>query len=512
MVKSDGRRIFHGVLSGFGLTVVSILVAFIQLRLVLDFLPRAMAGVWLLFLSLATYVAFFDLGISPTLSREVSFLLGQDGEQADQRRKIANLLATCVRTFQSIAVLVFVVGLVAGGAFLSSVAPPGAVRETAIAWALFLFGASLNIVGGSAYASLYGLGDVVTERTSRAFTQLVGLAMSYASLLLGFGVIGMAVSWVVQNLLSRAIALIVLYKSHSWLRQEKGIASLAILKTIAMPSLRWAATGLGAILILQTDNVIIAAVLGPSSIPSYEAIAKIASTLMTLALYIVTSSSPFLSKGFAAGDVAGVTGMVLRNARFTMAAMAFFASFAAVFGDKVIDLWLGAGNFVGFPVMWTLLLMVVLEAHHVSLATATMATGRIAFARAALGAGVLNIAISLVLAHYLGLWGVALGTLIAQLLTNNWYAPYITLQHFHISFTSYAKSVLQPVIIMLLLSSSLDFGVRHLVGELAPIVALPAALIVHAGFSAVVFYFMVLTAQEKDTIVAALYKYIKGYR
>lgn len=501
---SDDRRIFHGILSGFGLTFVTIVVAFVQLRLVLEFLPKPIAGVWLLFLSLGAYVAFFDLGISPTLSREISFILGRDAADAESRKRIADLLATCFRTFQIIAALVFVAGLAGGGVFLSGVAPAASVRAVWLAWTIFLLGASLNIIGGAAYAALYGLGDVATERSARAFTQLLGLAMSYVALALGFGLIGMALAWVIQNLLARGIALHVLHKKHPWLRHEQGKAVLATFKRLAGPSLRWAATGLGAILILQTDNVIIAAVLGPNDIPSYEAIAKIAMTLMTLSLYIVTSSSPFVSKAFAAGDFAAMNGLVLRNVRCSMGAMVFLAAFMAAFGDHVIDLWLGSGNFVGFAVTWTLLAMVLLETHHVSLATATMATGRIAFAWAALGAGLLNITITLVLVHYWGLWGVALGTLIAQLLTNNWYAPYVSLRHFNIAFQTYARIVLLPIIIMLLVAGGLAFGLRTITQGYASYLALPAALVLYTALSAIAFNFLILNSGEREVLAASL--------
>ncbi|MEO8330915.1 MAG: hypothetical protein ABI479_00655 [Gallionella sp.] len=509
MTQSASRKIFQGVLSGFGLTIVSIFVAFVQLRLVIDFLPRSIAGIWLLFLSLGAYIAFFDLGISPTLSREISFILGGNSEEPSNRRQIADLLATCLRIFQVVAAAVFIIGLIAGMAFLWSIAPTDSIREISIAWVVFMVGASINIIGGAAYASLYGLGDVATERISRALTQLFGLGLSYLSLYLGFGLVGLTTSWVIQNLLSRVVSAFILYQRHPWLRQEKGQAQRTIVKKIVGPSLKWAATGLGAILILQTDNVIIAATLGPSAIPSYEAVAKIAMTLMTLSLYIVTSSSPFLSKAYASGDNNIVNEMLLRNVRLSMSAIVFLVSFMAAFGEQVINLWLGPGNFVGFPVLWTLLLMVLLETHHVALATATMATGRIAFVWAAIGAGVLNILLSLVLVRYWGLWGVALGTMIAQILTNNWYAPYVALRHFKIPFRDYMINVLNPIMVALIACLVFNFSIGYFFHGYTTMVLLPAVLTLSGIFSIALFYLLVMTNPEKGFIAAKLAAYTK---
>jgi O-antigen/teichoic acid export membrane protein len=492
-----------------GLTIVTIFVAFVQLRLVIEFLPRSMAGIWLLFMSFGAYIAFFDLGISPTLSREISFVLGSKGNEQSNQKQIADLLATCFRIFQIVAVIVFVLGLFGGMAFLSSITPADGAREISIAWVVFMVGASINIIGGAPYASLYGMGNIATERVTRALAQLLGLVLSYLSLYLGFGVIGLAVSWVIQNLLSRGVSAYILYERYSWLRQIKGRAQQAIARKIAGPSLKWAATGLGAILILQTDNVIIAATLGPSEIPSYEAVAKIAMTLMTMSLYIVTSSSPFLSKAYASSDSSTVNKMLLRNVRLSMSAIVFLISFMAVFGEQVINLWLGPGNFVGQPILWTLLLMVFLETHHVALATATMATGRIVFMWAAIGAGILNILLSLVLVRYWGLWGIALATLIAQVLTNNWYAPYITLKHFNIPFRVYAGSVLMPILTVLMLCLTFNFSISYYFDEYLSAAAISVALFLSAIFSAALLYVLVMTGKEKEYLTEKLMAHAK---
>jgi O-antigen/teichoic acid export membrane protein len=300
------------------------------------------------------------------------------------------------------------------------------------------------------------LGDVATERIIRSISLLCGLGLAYLSLYFGYGIVGLAMSWVIQNLIARIVALWALYANHPWLRNVEGRAKKELYSKIAAPSLKWAAMGFGAILILQTDNIIIASMLGTAFIPQYEAVAKMAVALMTLSLLIVNSSTPFLSKAYAAGQHEQVIALLLRNVRISMFAMAILVPFIALFGEEIINIWLGTGNFVGNYVLWTMLVMVFLEVHHVSMATATMATGRIAFMWAALLAGLLNILISLVLARYLGLWGVALGTMIAQILTNNWYAPYLTLKHFGVPLSMYLRKVVFPVIVLILLCLGFD--------------------------------------------------------
>ena len=94
--------------------------------------------------------------------------------------------------------------------------------------------------------------------------------------------------------------------------------------------------------------------------------------------------------------------------------------------------------------------MMFLEVHHVSHASMVMASGKIPFALTALVAGALNIIFSIIFVHKIGLIGIALGTLLAQLLTNNWYAVYVNLNMLGVKLTNYLRYILVRLILIAL--------------------------------------------------------------
>ncbi|MGI9860907.1 hypothetical protein SDD30_05900 [Moorella naiadis] len=499
-------KIFYGVVSGTGRMIVSIIVAFIQVRLILNFFPKDLAGIWFLFLSIAFYISFFDLGISPTITREISFALGKQNLEEELRHKeIADLIATCLRIFQILAFVVFILSFVFGGLFLWQVAPSGTNKEIIMAWFLFSFGASVNLLGGAGFAALYGFGDVAVERIIRSITPLLGLSLSAISLNVGLGIKGLAIAWVVQGLVERSIGWIAFYKLHPVFKCIRGKASIAIARKIAIPSLKWAAIGLGAILILQTDNIIIATMIGPSFIPPYEAAVKIVTTLATLSLLIVNSSTPFLSKIYASGDTHAFESLLIRNIRYGMTLMITLVAFLAIYGDEVIDLWLGPGNFVGFPVLWTLLVMLTLEVHHVIFATATMATGRIIFVWVAFIAAAFKIAISVLLVPHLGLWGTALGTTIAQMLTNNWYVPYVTLKLLNVSVKQYLISVLSPILVLLIVMMAFNIVQRHLLNSSLALGGIVLSFLISVIVSGIITIKMIMKKEERQELFQKLH-------
>jgi O-antigen/teichoic acid export membrane protein len=401
-------------------------VGLVQLKLLVSFLPVQIAGIWILFLSLAAYATLLDLGLSPTLAREIALISGNEWGAPESRRQLADVIKTSSVLFLILGTSAFLIGLFGGSALLYKLGYPSSMIRV---WILVSIGTGLNVLGNAPFAVLFGLGQVSKEKLVRSVALLCGLACMALSLFLGFGIVGLALCWIAQGIGARILGWFVLRRfSPQLFLGVVGRAGWNLVKRIGIPSLKTAVVQLGAVLILQTDNLVIAWILGSSVIPKYEAVAKIAAMIMTLGTVGVTASTPYVSRAFRMHRHDEVKLLLSRNLRFIMPGILVLILFFAVNANDVIALWLGPGMYVGNAVLWTLLLMVTLEVHHVIYASALMATGEIAFVWSAVTAGVLNLGLSFFLASRLGLWGVALGTLVAQLLTNNWYAPYVTLK------------------------------------------------------------------------------------
>jgi O-antigen/teichoic acid export membrane protein len=235
-------------------------------------------------------------------------------------------------------------------------------------------------------------------------------------------------------------------------------------------------------------------------------IAKVVFTISSLSTLSITSSLPFISSAYAEENFNVVRQFLFRNVRFGMTSVGILGAFFAVFGEGIINVWLGKGNFVGYDIVWVMLVMIVLEVHHVIVASVTMATGKIAFYWIALLAGVLNIGLSIALGLHLGLFGIALGTTITQILTNNWYVPLISLRHLRISFLSYTRNVIIPVMAFLLMVIGSDVGVRAVLSDLR--FSQDASLVIGFVTCGVIgiftSFFVVLRGAERKMIITKL--------
>jgi hypothetical protein len=106
-----------------------------------------------------------------------------------------------------------------------------------------------------------------------------------------------------------------------------------------------------------------------------------------------------------------------------------------------------------------MLLLYVLEAHHVTHAIVVMATGRVPFLRVALLAGAATIVAALLFARWWGVTGVVAGMLAAQLATNTWYVPWYSLRHLGIAPADYARW-LHPLVPLTASALGLAAGAR----------------------------------------------------
>ena len=497
----NDRQLFSGFIGAALMTGTNLLVSFVQLRLLVINLPLQEAGIWIIYLNIGLYILLLDMGLSPTLGREISLLSGMITLSPEVRSKrVGSLVRSCTAIVSGLAVVVFVLGLTFGWFYVKTLIPTYLRSEARFAWTIFIAGASVNLIGEGWFAGIYGLGHVFQERMIRAIGLIVGLALMAVAISCRFGLTGLAIAYFLQA------STTVLLARTAFARVGREASSSAELDLIAIrrmvvPSVKYAATLLGGILILQTDNLVIASCLGPAMVPDYQAISKIVNALMTLSMMLIVSSTPFISRAYASLQLAEVLRLLNRNLRYTLSVMVLLGSFVACFADHILSIWLGRGHFVGFGIVIILLLVMLLEAHHSTMAAATMAASKIAFFVPALLAGFLNILFSVILAKHYGLIGVACGTLFAQVLTNNWYCPWYTMKLFDIPIREHLRQIILPVVGYLLLMVGVGLSVRICTRSLAPGGSLAVGVLASASIGLLYFWLVMLTASERRLII-----------
>jgi hypothetical protein len=458
-----GRAIARGAAAGWLQVGVSLVVGSIYTALVLGTLPREEAGFWLVMMSLAVYFALFDVGLGPTLTRYVAFSAA--GGPAPSNRELleaprasgtpAELFRTAQRLYVALAAALVLVGLLAGPAIFTIASGLDLSGARAQAWTVFIVACATGLLAAPYYATAAGLGLVSASRFALAAAQSLGLVASSVLLLRGWGILGLAIAWAVQNGVLLAGGL--LLRSRLPVLRTPAPWRPDIARAFVRPSLQWTGINLGGVLILASGPLIVARQVGLDAVPQFAVLRQLAETMYVLALIPAQMSEPFVARAAAAGDHVGVVGFLRRNVRLVGTLMVVGAMAGAVLGRELIGAWVGIEHFAGYASLWLMLLLYLLEAHHVTHAMVVMATGRVVFVRVALVAGAATVVGGMVFARWWGVGGMIAAMLVAQLATNTWYAPLYSLRHLRVPLVEYVRwlhPLVTPAAVALALSAA----------------------------------------------------------
>lgn len=504
------KGIAGAAVMGAVLTFVTTILSLVLFSFFFKFLEPEEVGFWLVLLSVGAYINLLDFGLSPTLSREIAFLLGGECVSDGNRRcNVANVIKASSYFYRWIAGIVFSVGLLIVSQL--ELALEGTTNLKLVIL-IFIAGTSLGLFGNAAIAGLYGIGRVATERIIRVGVQILGFALSLGLLYLGFGLIGLAIAFLLQQVGSRLIAILMLRSILPEIKHHKRIENArGILNRMALPSIKLAVTMLGAVLVFKTDNLIIGSMLGIKEIPVYESVVKVVIAIITLSFLLTSSATPYVSRLYREGDYIKIRNIILKSVRLILSVVGIGIIVFIGCSDDLITVWLGAEYFAGFSVVIPLSILAILEIHHVIHANAMMAAGQLIFHWITLVSGMINVLLSILLIQEFGLMGVAVGTMLSQLITNNWYAPYKSLKFFRICFSEYWKNGLKPAVEVCGSVLILVLATRLLMPELMSM-EMRVFTIVCAGLMGIfLIYIRVLSSEEKIAILSML-KNLMQYR
>lgn len=465
------RRIYFAASVSWITRAASMALGLILIPVLFRNMGKEELGLWFMLGQSGAFLALMDFGVSPTLTRRIAFAVGRSGGEPmgeAGRQEVADLMATGKVVYRYLTALVFGVAWVTGFVFLAQIQLKELDYATVwIAWTILCAAHAMGVWAAMWSCVLQGTGHVGWDGLLGFGVQVAVLVAQIIAVLAGAGLITLAVISAIGALLIRLSIPWFIRSREPELFRLEGRWDASMFRSMRDPALKYWATGLGAFLILKTDQFFIAYFEGAGKIPGYHAAYQLVFNLMTLALALAVASQVFISQLWQSNRLAEVHRIVQRNLRFGLIVMACGIACLLAVGEEFMDLWLGAGQFIGYPILAVFCAMLFLETQHTAVATASRSTEDEVFVYWALGAGALNLLLTWWLIKPLGLLGVALGTLLAQMATNNWYAVHRGLWRLQMSKRSYFTRVLLPVAVVFVAAYAASAGVKSLLEERA---------------------------------------------
>jgi O-antigen/teichoic acid export membrane protein len=446
------RRIAMNVMVSYVARGLQILLSLVLIPVMYRHLDIEVIGMWMLLSQATLFLGLLDFGFGPTLTRRIAFAKGLSGEHVDveltaeSRAKLGDLLRTGRVVFRVLALVIFLLAGCGGTLLLKQVPLQRlAWGQVLGAWALFCVSYAINVWSGLWLTLLSGLGYVGGANLITTIMLVVAAVGKILAVSCGGSLVSLAVIDCVAAVATRQLLRAYFLWKEGHILQLPGRWSSGEFRSIVEPALKFWFTALAAFLVLKTDEIFITYFKGTEAIPDYRSTYMVINCLYNLAITFSLVAMPFYSQLWQAGSLSTLQAILMRNLALALGLMLSGLTAVVMSSPSLFNLWLGPGHFVGFAILIVFCTMLFLETQHVTFTYAARSTEDEVYALCALAAGTLNLILTWFLGKRYGLLGIAMGTMLAQMATSNWYCVHHSLERLQLSFRVYAARVLAPL-------------------------------------------------------------------
>ena len=446
------RHIARNVLFNWFGTIANMAVGFFLAPFILHRLGDIAVGVWMMAISAVAYFGLLDLGMQSSVLRFVSKGHTQQNHLASSEAISA---ALWVRIQISALILLLSAGLAELFPQLFNV--PAALASDARE-AVLLIGAktaismSIGVVGGVLSAlNRYDLQNYAA--LAQTAVRVIGVVIVLRT---GHGIVAIAVCELIATLVYIALLVWIARRVYPELRIQLNKPKIETLKRIWTYSSYAFLTTIAIRLVYQTDNLVVGAFVSAAAVTPYG----YANALCSYADQVVGAMGatfvPAASTYEAAGDTSRLLSLYINGTRATLAVSLPILITLILRGPSFIGLWIGPQ----YSHTSGTVLIILSTALLFSFANRT--AGSIAFgiekhkksAIWAIGEGVANLALSIILVHWYGIYGVAIGTMVPSFIVHLVLWPNYISKLVGLSYSEVMGKVWAPVFL-----SSIPFAI-----------------------------------------------------
>lgn len=460
------QRILLNALTNCSRVLVWIVIAAVQTPVLVHALGTERFGAWQLMLSITGFLGFLDLGLGTTLVRFTSRLAARGDLEA--RNRVASTLFAVYLGLGALGGVLALAILLVG--HRSAAASP----ELAIAFALVALRTPVLLLPGntlrgllvgqqlileanlcqSAFMLAYGVTSIVALRWTSSLAVLAALGLFW--MIAEFSVYG-------------ALA----YRLIPGLELSRRLVDGGLLVELIPFGAKQFAIDVSKIVELKFGVMLVAQLVSLGGAGIYALALRIVEAIHLLVKQGVNVLAPVLSSREGAGDTASVRATFLRGTRYTLVVATLAIVPIAISAPDLLRWWIG-----DVAVSGALLLRILAFSTWLSLSQSTASvvlamTGREnAVARCALYSAATNVAASIALWAFLGLPGVACGTLAAVVLVDLRLLAPRALSELEIPWRTFAREALAPAAAAGLVQAAVAGGTIALAGHAFGVVAL----------------------------------------
>ncbi len=401
------KNIANGFLykfSGYGLS-------YLVVPLTLTYLNSEKYGIWLIVLSMLTWINLMDIGFGNGLRNKLTESLSRNDLQAANE-----YVSTAYALISAISVAIFLV--FTSFAFLLDwtkifnveiITNSELVITMYIIVSFFLLNFILSLSNQLYYAvQKSALAGVSTLLLNAAFLIFVIIlrVFSYGNL------IYLAVAYGISMTVSGGIMTFHFFRRYRGLRPAVKYVKKKRITEIYQLAGKFFVIQIASVIIFSTDNIIITQLFGPSEVTSYNIVKKLFNTVIIIQTMMLTPLWSAYTEAYSKSDFRWISSTLKKTNM--LLALIYFAVLVLVFSSKlIIGIWVGDSIQISNMLIYVTAIFVLIYTWNGNYSYLLNGLGKIqvSFIAAIIGA-VINIPLSILFAKHfnMGVSGVMLGT------------------------------------------------------------------------------------------------------
>lgn len=438
--------------------VQMVLQAFLA-PLVLRMAGQETLGAYAFLMQVVGYLAMLDLGISVSLNVFMAKAFGHD-DGGDRLRAILSTARTylCVSN-GVIALMLIALSATVENFFTFSPRIDLPVRQSLVLLAVWQM--------AKAPWSVYGVGLNATQNLAAVnFIGIIGnvarLIFSLGLVVSGLGLVGMMLGNVIAEALSCFLAAVRFRRLYPAYRPVWGIPDKALFREMLVFGLQSSLINAAWRLVYLSDNIVVGYLYGAAAVSVYYSTQMPTTIAFNIVNRVHDSASPALNELQARREDDKVRNAFLRLHRLNFLLALPLAAGVCLLNGSLITLWVGKGQYGGDLMTMALAAFIVLTTVNHLTFIYFIASGRILyFGLVGLLEGMINLGLSIWLGKVIGLAGVMLASVIANIPATA-SVLYMSMRGLKIGVPEYLRSC----IIRVLPPTVIGYAAGHLTGKL----------------------------------------------
>jgi O-antigen/teichoic acid export membrane protein len=413
LIMSRKRRAIQGTLTSFLQYGFQIILQFALVPIIIRFAGNETLGSYAVIVQALGYLTLFDLGFSITLARYLAQAMGFD----DSYARLTEVIVTARAFFAVISILYCLGALVLAfhiGSILHLDAKLARQAEIGVlllaAWALLR--APISVYS----AALVATQHLATRNIIGIFSNIVRLGGSIYLVWINWGLLGLLIANFVAEAADLTCCWIAFRVQFPQVRPRTIFPQTRLLMEMLKFSGQGMLVNVGVRLVFFTDNIVVGWLFGAAAAGIYFSTQTPAAVGWNLIMRLTDNATPGINELHSRGVSIRVRELFFALHRYTFSFSFPFAVGVCLLNGAAISLWVGPAQYGGSLITWSLAIFACLMcASHVD-AAFIVAVGNITtLSIFALGEGVLNLGLSILLGRHIGLGGVMLATVIANI-------------------------------------------------------------------------------------------------